>query len=264
MSSRRSRTDRMGSHQSEAEVDQIAAEQPALLAAATARKSSNKKVPKDARVGKKLFTFPKAKEQTSWKAGRRRSGKTSPASFSLVKAKYMKGDKADQFTGRIYFHGKPRFGHNDLFKKKVQPKLLKHPLRWNEEMKVYRAEVHQAKQAEKVLEAMKTVSAEDEADLEDAVVDSTIFDDANSADISLFEMEVDGKMMACIAGCTFPWGDELTERGFKYYNDIDGRVVQMWAAPTDTVDFDELQSLFEEYGFPVTIFDGVDDSDDAE
>ena len=35
-------------------------------------------------------------------------------------------------------------------------------------------------------------------------------------------------------------------------------------APTDTVDFDELQSLFEEYGFPVTIFDGVDDSDDAE
>ena len=25
-------------------------------------------------------------------------------------------------------------------------------------------------------------------------------------------MEVDGKMMACIAGCTFPWGDELTER----------------------------------------------------
>ena len=78
----------MGSHQSEAEVDQIAAEQPALLAAATARKSSNKKVPKDARVGKKLFTFPKAKEQTSWKAGRRRSGKTSPASFSLVKAKF--------------------------------------------------------------------------------------------------------------------------------------------------------------------------------
>ena len=49
-----------------------------------------------------------------------------------MKAKYMKGDKADQFTGRIYFHGKPRFGHNDLFKKKVQPKLLKHPLRWNE------------------------------------------------------------------------------------------------------------------------------------
>ena len=56
----------------------------------------------------------------------------------------------------------------------------------------------------------------------------------------------------------------LKQRDFKYYNDIDGRLVQMWAAPANTVDFDELQSLFEEYGFPVTIYDGVDSSDEAE
>ena len=73
---------------------------------------------------KKLFSFKKvaAASGTSggsggsnWKAGRRRAFKTSKAMFSLIAAKYQKGDKLGAYTGAVYLRAKPRYGGNDTF-----------------------------------------------------------------------------------------------------------------------------------------------------
>ena len=59
--------------------------------------------------------------------------------FSIVRAKYQKGDLKDTLTGAVYFRGKPRYGGNDTFKEKVNAKLLVENLRWNDELKLYTA-----------------------------------------------------------------------------------------------------------------------------
>ena len=51
--------------------------------------------------------------------------------FSVVRAKYQKGDLKDSFTGAVYFRGKPRYRNNDTFKEKVNAKLLTENVRWN-------------------------------------------------------------------------------------------------------------------------------------
>ena len=56
----------------------------------------------------------------------------------------------------------------------------------------------------------------------------------------------------------------LKERGFKFHHAIDGAVANVWTAPINTVDFDKLEALFEEYGFPTTKYDGVAEESDEE
>jgi hypothetical protein len=135
--------------------------------------------------------------------------------------------------------------------------FLKEKLRWNDQLKRYRAKVYNAKQAKLILDAMKTVSPEDAADLATTVVDETVFNNANSCDMALMPLELDGEMMGAVAGCTYPWADELSERGFKFNHLINGAVANTWAAPIAKVDFDEQEALFEEYGFPTTKYDGI-------
>jgi len=179
-------------------------------------------------------------------------------------AQYQKGELIGVDTGNIYAGVKPRFGNNEKFKAALLKLLLKERLRWNDELKIYRAKVYNTKQAKLVLKAMKSVSPEDAADLEGTVVDESVFEDANSCDMALMPLEVDGQMMGAVGGCTYPWGDELKERGFKFHHAIDGAVANVWTAPINTVDFDELEALFEEYGFPTTKYDGVAEDSDEE
>ena len=81
----------------------------AAAAAAAPKKFSFKKMPR-----------AESGSGSSWKAGRGRAGKKAMnAVFSLVAAKYQKGDKAGELTGAIYFRGKPRYGSNETFKAKV-------------------------------------------------------------------------------------------------------------------------------------------------
>ena len=72
-------------------------------------------------------------------------------------------------------------------------------------------------------------------------------------------VEIDGTMMGGVGGCTYPWGDELKERGFQYQRDL-----RIWAAPIEKVDNDDLQALFKEYGFPVTLYDAAEVESDGE
>ena len=80
-------------------------------------------------------------------AGRRRQFTRSPATLTFNRAKYQKGDKADTFSGWIYFRGKPGWGNNETFKQKVGDKLLVGPARWNDDLKVYTARVHTVEEA---------------------------------------------------------------------------------------------------------------------
>ena len=130
---------------------------------------------------------------------------------------------------------------------------------------MYTAKIYNVTQAKLILEQQKMVSAEDEADLEDAVVDESVFDDANPCDLAMFPIEVDGAMMGAVQGPTYPWGDELTEKGFKFQNIVNGQPMQLWLAPLEDVDFHELEALFTEYGFPATSYDAFHvETDDEE
>ena len=79
-----------------AQTKHTKAKQPASAAAAAAapKKFSFKKMPR-----------AESGSGSSWKAGRRRAGKKANAVFSLVAAKYQKGDLAGQLTGAVYFRG---------------------------------------------------------------------------------------------------------------------------------------------------------------
>ena len=70
-----------------------------------------------------------------------------PATLTYIRAKYQKGDKIDQFSGWVYFHGKPGWGNNETFKTKVNSKLLTGPARWNGDHKLYTGRVHTVQEA---------------------------------------------------------------------------------------------------------------------
>ena len=117
---RRPSTSRVhGSHESEADIEAIMPEQHAVLAAAAARKSGKEPATVHATIrkksanqkGMKTFVFKKlAAEPASPPIGKIRKGanKLSPAMFSVVRAKYQKGDLKDSFTGAVYFSGAGR------------------------------------------------------------------------------------------------------------------------------------------------------------
>ena len=116
-----------GSHESAADIEAIMPEQHAVLAAAAARKSGKEPATVQATIrkksanqkGMKTFVFKKlAAEPASPSSSKRGKGahKLSPAMFSVVRAKYQKGDLKNTLTGTVYFRGKPRYRNNDTFK----------------------------------------------------------------------------------------------------------------------------------------------------
>jgi len=97
------------------------ARQPRLLAAAAARKrvSPVAKTIQKAKTGKKVIDLSSLISPTSSASSSSKSGyKEAHAVFTLVKAKFQKGEKKDEYSGAIYFRGKPRYGNNEIFKAK--------------------------------------------------------------------------------------------------------------------------------------------------
>ena len=160
-----------GSGQSAASLAADKAAQSRLFAAAAARKgiSKNKKSSNE-RLRlldlKSLVTSsPSSAAPSSTSSSTPRKG--DKAVFTLMKAKYMKGERAGTYSGAIYFQGKPTYGNNQTFKDKVHPKLISEMLRWTDDVKLYSAKIYTYKQAVMVLDAMRQVSEKDEKDLAD-------------------------------------------------------------------------------------------------
>jgi hypothetical protein len=214
---------------------------------------------------KKYFSFASAARassdgSSSWKAGRRRSNKKSKGTFALVAAEYQKGDKAKQRTGNIYMRGKPRYGHNEAYKNALGKHTLAEAIRWNNEHVAYTVKVYTAKQARKLLKAARELDGGEEDLPED--IDETVFEGANAAAIDVVPLKVDDDDMIGVTGTTYPWKDELKERGFKYTQEVNGEEgLAMWLAAKDTVDMDDLTGAFQEYGFAVDVWDGVEGDD---
>ena len=209
------------------------ARQPRLLAAAAARKrvSPVAKTIQKAKTGKKMIDLsslmsPTSSASSSSGSSSKSGYKEAHAVFTLVKAKFQKGEKKDEYTGAIYFRGKPRYGNNEIFKAKVNDKLLAETLRWNDEFKLYSAKVYTAEQAQMVLDAMRIVSEKDKQDLASVTVDETIFDDAHRAEIKIFPIEVEGdgdiNLNLAMAGTTYPFNKILKQAGFTFHNVVNG------------------------------------------
>ena len=153
-----------------------------------------------------------------------RTYKEDKAELSLLEATYQKGDNVGQKSGNVYINGKPRYGHNTVYKEKLEPLLLTERLRWNDSIKKYHAKIYSYEQAEMVLEASKQVSRDDERDLADVSFDWSIF---KVPHIHIFPLEVESKedgnvMHTAIAGDTYPWKDKLKEAGFTTCDSLNG------------------------------------------
>ena len=100
------------------------------------------------------------------------------------------------------------------------------------------------------------VSEQDERDLADVEIDETIFENAKSCDIALIKsVVVENKEMVAFGGATFAWKDKIKELGFKF--DVE---TKLWTMEKDMADLDGIMGEMEDYGFPVTEYDGVDDA----
>ena len=247
--------ERCGSGQSAASLAKDIAAQPALLAAARTPVKATKRAGILKTSPKKVFVFKKPAVNAG-NHGKAKEKKAAGAVVKFVRAKYQKGDKIHQLSGNVYWQGRPRYANNDIFKEKVSKKLLMEVMRWNTELKTYRAKIYSAKQAKMIRDAMKAVSADDEEDLEtngptDEDIDQVFdFEEYKPAEISIIlEFELDGEMTKAIGGMTFPWKDILQEIGFTF-----SYRTKMYHAPVDT-DTDEIEALFDEYGFDVETFE---------
>jgi hypothetical protein len=212
-----------------------------------------------AKPAKKLFSFSKLPRSSeggsSWKAGKRRGGKkVSKATYALVAAEFQKGDKAKQRSGNIYVHAKPRYGQNEAFKTALGKHTLSEKLRWNDEAKVYTVKIYTPKQARMLLSAARSLEGAEEDLPED--IEAEIFDGAKTAAVDVVPMTIEDEDVLAVGGTTFPFKETLKELGFTYFND-DG--MSWWIKAKEDVDVDEVTALFEEYGFAVEVYDGVDD-----
>ena len=140
-------------------------------------------------------------------------------------------------------------------------------MRWNDEIKAYRLRAWSVEQAILYREAMKMVSEEDEADInktaptDEEIAEVFNFPEAKELGIQKMPLTIDGQEMIGFGGTTVAFKDEFKELGFSFHNVIDGALAQLWVAPIDT-DTTELEDMFEEYGFPLEEFDGVDKDDE--
>lgn len=274
----------VGSHQSEADVaammpeqHQVLADGAAVIAAATSNKPSG-----NARAGvssntigkskKKLFKDVRSANEASSQSSpsRRRNGpKNDKAILKFVRAIFQKGTKANTFSGAVYMNGKPRYGNNETFKRNVNAKAKGQFVRFNGETKLYSVKVANVKTAISVREAMKTVSAEDEKDLnESAPTDEDIraifdFEEAHSNVINIIgSIDLNGTDNVGIKGATFDFKDEFNALDAWSWDPHS----KFWLAPLGT-NTDELEAIFEEYGFDVEHYDGIaghGDSDEDE
>ena len=136
---------------------------------------------------------------------------------------------------------------------------LAEKLRWNDDLQAYTVKVYTAKQARKMLKVAREIEGGDEDLPED--VDETVFEEANRACIDLVPVQVEDEEMLAVMGTTFPWKDELKERGFKFTNELNGEEgVQMWVAPKESVDLEALEAVITEWGFTVDKYDGGDEA----
>ena len=167
----------------------------------------------------------------------------------------------------------PRYGQNEKFKQLLFDLLLGEPLRWNDELKKYTAKVFTAKQAQTILEAMRTLEGADK-DLSDHEVDDSIFD-VEKTTITIVPFSVASSWLAAddeqkddgtevevigICGSTFAFRVMLKTHGFVFRTNLpDEPGVQVWIKKAkDADDLEELEELFAEYGFAVDKYDCVE------
>ena len=213
--------------------------------------------PPTAAAAGNLFTIRRA-PATVQAGSRRGRGRAiqARASFSLRKCVFQQGDQQGQESGNVMADVICTYGKNEDLKTKANEKTLANKLRFNEEKKKYGVHVYNAKHAGKLLEACKMVSEQDERDLADVEIDETIFENAKSCDIALIKsVVVENKEMVAFGGATFAWKDKIKELGFKF--DVE---TKLWIMEKDMADLDGIMGEMEDYGFPVTEYDGVDDA----
>jgi hypothetical protein len=264
----------MGSHMSAAEVDAIAAEQPALLAAAGKKKAAVKPTIAKSHGARKL-DFKSLVRASPRAGGAGRIGskqhKVASAVLTFVRAKYQKGDKEGNLTGAVYMRGKPRFALNEKWKDEANKKLLAEVVRWNDELKLYTAKVYTAKQANMLFKVMEDMSPECKADLaEQEPIDFDElfnFPEAKDYTIQSFPLEVEGKTVQAFGGGTYAFKSILTKHGFEFKNTVNGlEGACLWLGSLDEVE--ELENIITEYGFPLDKYDAAilasDDEDNDE
>lgn len=237
--------------------------------------NSKSKAPSAAAAAKKVYVFkkptaggPSSSSSSAWKAGRRRSFKESKATFSLVAAKYQKGELEGQLTGNIYMRAKPRYAANDEFKETLAKVLLAEPLRWNTELKLYTAKVYNAVQARLALTTMRKLVGGDEDLPED--IDETVFETANTYHIDIVPMTVgegptsQNENVIAVGGATYAFNAYLKDKGFIFQSNVNGiEDAKFWLAPAEDVEVDELVAHFEQFGFPVDVYDEAAQPDDV-
>ena len=217
---------------------------------------------------KKLFDLStlikKSTGVTSSGGSRSSPMKPSKATFALTAAVFQKGDRKGELTGSVYVRAKPRYGKNEEFKAVCEKHLLNEKLRWNDELKVYTAKVYTPKQGQLVLDAIRTIDDKHEEDLADETIDESVFEEANAAHIVSFPITVNEGVTShdeeCFAlgGNTYPFKEELKERGFIFKNTVNGNEgVQLWLKPLADTDKNEILDFMNKYGFHVEEHDGV-------
>ena len=88
------------------------------------------------------------------------------------------------------------------------------------------------------------------------------FDTAKSTALTLVPITIDDTIRTAVAGPTFAWKNKLTDKGFKFTTKHNNEDVALWVS-TDTLDdndIDELVNDFEDFGFPVTKYDGLQEA----
>ena len=241
--------------------------------------------PRSKAPARKLVSLDQFAGSQASPISKRRNHTNGGATFDLYPAMYQKGDKAKQLTGRIYFRGKPRYGNNERFKELVNAVMLAESLRWNEELKLYTGVVWSDKIAAKILNAMRNVRAlptklpnasltltrflwqvsdADAADLPTEVPQDKLelFDAAKSNALTLVPVTVNDEIRTAIGGPTYAWKQILPTKGFQFTTEFQGKAVQLWLSKDtlDNDDIDELVTEFEDFGFPVTKYDGLNDA----
>ena len=267
-----SRDKSIGSHQSESEQAETAAESAraeALLRTTSKAKGKQRAPAQIKKAIRKstdsLFKIQRPTTGSSDSAARRRVNKKAKAVCEFVRAKYTKGDFTNEYTGAVLFRGKPSYskGNNERFKEKVDAVLLEENVRFNMELKCFTAKVQTVEVAIAVREAMKAVSEADEATLtENGPTDKDIdevfnFDEVKTFDLHIIESLLhEGTEVMGIAGDTFPFKTRLKDAGFSYARDK-----RMWVAPVDT-DTTYLEEIFLTNGFNITSHVGAEDHED--
>lgn len=206
--------------------------------------------------------------------------KKQKAIFSIVRATHQKGPLAGNVTNNVITFLRGADGNNDKLRATVAPLLLGERLKWNAEQVAFGVRVYTKKQAAKLLAAFRASLGADATDVPDAVDDAPWTDDTNAA-VSIVPCKeiVDADASAQFAdaqetsnerdvilldGVTYPLKEALKEMGFVWttdFNNIPG--ANHWVAQADDAraDIRKVAALFDEWGWVVTIYDGVDEND---